>query len=192
MVDGGDFYPNSLVADPNTGCSAGAVAGLAAQFWGSVVDSSCLAAAGQNYLQCLLFPTLYPHIETPIFVATTYQGSHVHLDIKHLYCLFRNTFLRIIHAIFCTSTRVLSQGSDLVVPSVRRGARLLQQLLLVGLAGGDEEPGQQSRHGQAGRGALPPALQPPRQPVLSRRVRQSTQDTHSNALARWPWSVVQW
>ena len=44
MVDGGDFYPNSLVADPNTGCTAGAVAGLAAQFWGSVVDSSCLAA----------------------------------------------------------------------------------------------------------------------------------------------------
>ena len=81
MVDGGDFYPNSLVADPNTGCTAGAVAGLAAQFWGSVVDSSCLAATGQNYLQCLLFPTLYPYIETPIFVAATYQGSHMNIDI---------------------------------------------------------------------------------------------------------------
>ena len=72
IADGGDFYPAWVSVD---GCDPYLIGQAASVFWSSQLDSSCETDAGAESPDCLIFPTYFQYIDTPMMVVSNYVDT---------------------------------------------------------------------------------------------------------------------
>ena len=73
IADGGDFYPTWVSRE---GCDPYIIGKYASEFWASVLDSSCEALSEPDSLDCLILPSYFQYIATPMMVVTNYVAVH--------------------------------------------------------------------------------------------------------------------
>lgn len=72
IADGGDFYPAWLSKDD---CDPYLLGEAASVFWSSQLDSSCVVGSGPGSHDCLIFPTYFQYIDTPMMVVSNYVDT---------------------------------------------------------------------------------------------------------------------
>merc|ERR1711892_76337 len=72
IADGGDFYPTWVSRE---GCDPYQLGQAASDFWLSKLDYSCENDGGAGELDCLILPSYYQYIDTPMMVVTNYVDT---------------------------------------------------------------------------------------------------------------------
>ena len=72
IADGGDFYPTWVSTE---GCEPYELGKAASEFWSSELDQSCEYLTEDDHQDCLIFPSYFTYIDTPMMVVTNYVDT---------------------------------------------------------------------------------------------------------------------